>query len=74
MKLRPVPFTELLPATAFAFRGYDRTNLGRTPELLAHPVYGSIVEAALRERSEVSGVAGHKESCLRGLSPDARAE
>jgi [acyl-carrier-protein] S-malonyltransferase len=38
---------------AFAFRGYNVTNLGRTPELLAHPAYGPIVEAYLREASEV---------------------
>ena len=29
---------------AFAFRGYNVTNLGRTPELLEHPAYGPIVE------------------------------
>jgi [acyl-carrier-protein] S-malonyltransferase len=39
---------------AFAFRGYNVTNLGRTPELLAHSVYGPIVEAHLREASEVA--------------------
>ena len=53
MTPRPVPLLDSLPTTAFAFRGYDRTNLGRTPELLAHPVYGRVVEAALREGSEV---------------------
>jgi [acyl-carrier-protein] S-malonyltransferase len=36
---------------AFAFRGYNVTNLGRTPELLAHPVYGGIIAAHLREAS-----------------------
>jgi hypothetical protein len=30
-----------LPA-AFAFRGYNLTNLGRTPELLAHPAFGPV--------------------------------
>src|SRR5438552_13270467 len=40
-----------LNRSAFAFRGYNVTNLGRTPELLAHPVYGSVVEAHLREAS-----------------------
>lgn len=39
--------------TAFAFRGYDVTNLGRTPELLEHPAYGPVVEAALVEGSTV---------------------
>ena len=39
--------------TAFAFRGYNVTNFGRTPELLAHPIYGSTVEAYLREASQL---------------------
>jgi [acyl-carrier-protein] S-malonyltransferase len=42
-----------MPRAAFAFRGYNVTNLGRTPELLAHPVYGGIVETYLREASEL---------------------
>src|SRR4051794_12308882 len=28
---------------SFAFRGYDVTNLGRSPELLAHQAYGPVV-------------------------------
>lgn len=40
-------------STAFAFRGYNITNLGRTPELLAHPAYGPLVEAALNEGADV---------------------
>src|SRR5262249_46645526 len=43
--------------TAFAFRGYDITNLGRTPDLLEHPVYGSVVEVALAEGSAVCSAA-----------------
>lgn len=39
--------------TAFAFRGYDQTNLGRSAELLAHPVYGPIVRDVLGEASEI---------------------
>src|SRR5262245_40564322 len=38
---------------AFAFRGYNITNYGRTPELLDHPVYGPTVEAFLREASDI---------------------
>lgn len=38
---------------AFAFRGYNVTNLGRTPELLAHPAYGEVMAAHLREASQV---------------------
>lgn len=38
---------------AFAFRGYNIANLGRTPELLAHPAYGPIVAAHLRQAAEI---------------------
>jgi [acyl-carrier-protein] S-malonyltransferase len=40
---------ERLGYTAFAFRGYNTTNLGRTSELLAHPAYGPVVERYLVE-------------------------
>ena len=40
-------------AAAFAFRGYYVTNLGRTLELLKHPLYGPIVERFLREAGEL---------------------
>ena len=39
--------------TGIAFRGYNVTNLGRTPELLAHPAYGAVVERHLKELSEI---------------------
>jgi [acyl-carrier-protein] S-malonyltransferase len=39
--------------TAFAFRGYNVTNLGRSQELLAHPAYGPVVERFLTEASEI---------------------
>jgi [acyl-carrier-protein] S-malonyltransferase len=39
--------------TAFAFRGYNTTNLGRTPELLAHPTYGRTIRRYLERASEV---------------------
>src|SRR5215475_9895605 len=44
-----------LRQAAFAFRGYNITNLGRTPELLAHPEYGPIMARFLREGSEICG-------------------
>lgn len=43
---------EGIRTTAFAFRGYNATNLGRTPELLAHPSYGPTVSAVLGEASQ----------------------
>ena len=39
--------------SAFAFRGYNITNLGRTPALLAHPAYGPIMGRFLREGSDI---------------------
>jgi [acyl-carrier-protein] S-malonyltransferase len=42
-----------IATTAFAFRGYNITNLGRTPELLAHPTYGRTVRRYLQRGSEI---------------------
>jgi [acyl-carrier-protein] S-malonyltransferase len=44
----------LFDSAAFAFRGYNVTNLGRTPELLAHAAYGPVVQRYLREASDIS--------------------
>ncbi len=50
-----------LTTTALAFRGYNVTNLGRTAELLAHPAYGPIVAAYLKDASQIcSDVTGKK--------------
>ena len=43
----------ILADSALAFRGYNTTNLGRTPELLAHKDYGPVVAEYLREASDV---------------------
>lgn len=45
---------------AFAFRGYNVTNLGRTPELLAHPAYGPIVKQSLNDASEICSSAARR--------------
>ena len=45
-------FEQGLRNAAFAFRGYNVTNLGRTPELLAHKAYGKVVRKFLTEASE----------------------
>lgn len=42
-----------IQTTAFAFRGYNTTNLGRTPELLVHPVYGRTMRRYLERANEV---------------------
>lgn len=39
--------------TAFAFRGYNTTNLGRTPELLDDPAYGAVMRRYLQRGSEI---------------------
>lgn len=44
---------ERLGSSAFAFRGYNTTNLGRSPDLLAHPAYGPVLARYLTEASAV---------------------
>jgi [acyl-carrier-protein] S-malonyltransferase len=39
--------------TAFAFRGYNVTNLGRTPELLTHPTYAPTMRRYLERGGEI---------------------
>ncbi|MDZ4820244.1 MAG: ACP S-malonyltransferase [Planctomycetota bacterium] len=46
------PASQLFSA-AFAFRGYNTTNLGRTAEFLAHPVYGATVKRHLTEAAQI---------------------
>jgi len=36
-----------ISTAAIAFRGYDSSNMGRSPELLEHPVYAPIVRSTL---------------------------
>jgi [acyl-carrier-protein] S-malonyltransferase len=38
-------------STAFAFRGYDATNIGRSAELLQHPAFGPVVRSTLDRAS-----------------------
>jgi [acyl-carrier-protein] S-malonyltransferase len=63
-----------IATTAFAFRGYNTTNLGRTPELLAHPTYGRTIHRYLQRGSEVcSGIVGRPVDLVdivtRGVEP-----
>src|SRR3954451_20574330 len=44
---------ERVGSSAFAFRGYNTTNLGRSPELLAHPAFGSVLARYLNDASAV---------------------
>lgn len=52
-RLKPFELSDRLNEAAFAFRGYNQTNLGRTGELLAHRAYGAVVERYLREAAEI---------------------
>ncbi|MFO0896210.1 MAG: hypothetical protein U0836_02175 [Pirellulales bacterium] len=45
---------------ALAFRGYNTTNLGRSQELLAHPVYGPTVRSTLLRASHVASDCVHR--------------
>jgi [acyl-carrier-protein] S-malonyltransferase len=47
-------FQQRLTRAALAFRGYNTTNLGRTPELLAVPSYSAIVSKRLAQISQVA--------------------
>ena len=47
------PLVKRIGMTAFAFRGYNVTNLGRTAELLRHVSFGPMVGACLTEASHL---------------------
>lgn len=49
-----------MAATAFFFRGYNTTNLGRSTELLVHPLYGAIVESYLKEAGQICADVLHR--------------
>ncbi len=49
----PNELQKQIETTAFSFRGYNVRNLGKTPEMLAHPLYGPTMERHLREASDV---------------------
>jgi [acyl-carrier-protein] S-malonyltransferase len=46
--------------TAFTFRGYNTTNLGKSAELLEHPAYGPLVAQTLREGSTLASDVLHR--------------
>lgn len=52
--LDPVQLQSRISNAAFTFRGYNTTNLGRSLELLQHPLYGPDVEASLVEHSVIA--------------------
>ncbi len=46
--LSPDQLRDRISSSAIAFRGYNNTNLGRSPELLAHPRYGPVLRKHLQ--------------------------
>ena len=59
--------------TAFTFRGYNISNLGRTPELLAHPDYGPVVRRHLDDASRIcTRVTGRKVNLLGRIHRKAK--
>lgn len=61
-----------LPRAALAFRGYNQTNLGRTPELLAVPSYRAIVERRLAQADAICERAtGRRADLLRRVESSA---
>lgn len=58
--------------SAFAFRGYNTTNLGRTPELLAHPVYRPTIRRYLDRASEICEEIVRRPVDLAGAVADKR--
>lgn len=64
--MTPDELTQRMPNAAFAFRGYNVTNLGRSQEFLAHDVYGPTVRSCLKEAGAVSSeVIGKKVDLVR---------
>ena len=59
-----------IDSTAFAFRGYNVRNLGRTPELLAHPAYGPTIERHLQQASQICMRKSAAPSTWCDASPD----
>ena len=51
--MNPEQLKKRMPEAAFAFRGYNVTNLGRSTELLLHVAYGPIVQSCLSEAGKV---------------------
>lgn len=57
---RPCPLAERMSRSVLAFRGYDVANLGRSDELLAHPMFGPVARRVLNEVSEVAAESLHR--------------
>ena len=63
---RGIDLKSRIATASLAFRGYDVQNLGRSPELLAHPVYGPTVRRFLDTASAVASDTLHRRFDLAG--------
>lgn len=60
------PILGQLSTTTFVFRGYNVTNMGRTPELLNHPRFGGYVAKRLEQCSQIASDVLHRPIDLLG--------
>jgi len=60
------PIIGQLSTTAFVFRGYNVTNMGRTPELLNHPRFGGYVARRLEQCGAIASDVLHRPIDLLG--------
>lgn len=58
--------TGQLSTTAFVFRGYNVTNLGRTPELLNHPRFSGYAAKRLEQCGQIASDVLHRPIDLLG--------
>src|SRR5687767_12745074 len=69
--IKPTELQQRLSRVAFAFRGYNITNLGRTAELLAHCAYRSIIQTHLdRASATVSDTIGRRVDLVARVRED----
>jgi [acyl-carrier-protein] S-malonyltransferase len=71
--MNPEQLQQRMPNAAFAFRGYNVTNLGRSTELLSHAAYGPIVRSCLTEAGMVCSEVISKKVNLVGRVRNRRA-
>lgn len=61
-----------LPTSAIAVRGYNITNLGRSPELLAHDAYGPIIRSHLEHAGDLCNSVTGRSTDLVKLVQDQK--
>ncbi len=73
--MEPKDLKARLPRAAFAFRGYNVTNLGRSHELLAHPRYGACVADCLQEATRIcSEIIGRQVDLVQRVQDERHTE